>query len=128
MHPDHAQLLNTRFSPSFYKQMINAEAVVPCDMATDDPDLARGLQWLLHNDISDADLGLTFSAERNSFGHVETVDLIPDGQAIPVTEVWSTLPPQGCILSSLLANGPNHHRMDILTFPDWSWLHADAVT
>jgi len=57
--PIHLQLLNTRFTRSFYKHMISA-AVSAGDMADNDPEYARGLQWLLDNDITQADLGLTF--------------------------------------------------------------------
>ena len=41
--------------------------------------------WILENDITDVAFE-TFSIEVDRFGDVQTVDLIPDGRNIPVTE------------------------------------------
>jgi hypothetical protein len=54
-------------------------------MQSIDADVSRNLQWLLDNDIDDADLQLTFTLDTDVFGRVETLELKPNGAAIAVT-------------------------------------------
>lgn len=41
---------------------------------------------MIENDLSEQDLGLTFSVEREAFGAYEEVELKPGGQDVPVTQ------------------------------------------
>lgn len=54
------------------------------DLESIDPEYHKSLVWMLDNDI-DGVLELTFSVERDDFGVVEIVDLIPNGRNIAVT-------------------------------------------
>jgi E3 ubiquitin-protein ligase HUWE1 len=51
-----------------------------------DPDYYKNLKTILEYDLGDIGLDLTFSIEDHSFGRCRTVDLIPDGSQVPVTE------------------------------------------
>lgn len=56
------------------------------DLQDIDPEVARSLIWMLNNDVSSmSELGMTFSVERNIMGMLETIDLIPNGRNILVT-------------------------------------------
>ncbi len=46
---------------------------------------SRNLQWILDNDIEEADLSLVFCADGDHFGLVEAIELLPNGKNIPVT-------------------------------------------
>lgn len=46
---------------------------------------AQALSWMLSNDITDV-LDLTFTAETDFFGRKETVELVPGGKDLRVTE------------------------------------------
>jgi E3 ubiquitin-protein ligase HUWE1 len=50
-----------------------------------DNDYAKNLQWILDNDITDL-ITETFSVSRDVFGEEKTVDLVPNGRDIEVTE------------------------------------------
>lgn len=54
------------------------------DLESIDPEYYKSLVWMLDNDI-DGIIDLTFSAERDEFGVTETIDLIPNGRNIAVT-------------------------------------------
>lgn len=54
------------------------------DLESIDPEYHKSLVWMLENDIEGV-LDLTFSVERDDFGVVEIVDLIPNGRNIAVT-------------------------------------------
>lgn len=54
------------------------------DLESIDPEYHKSLVWMLDNDI-DGVLDLTFSVERDDFGVVEVVDLVPDGRNVAVT-------------------------------------------
>ncbi|CAO3678688.1 unnamed protein product [Umbelopsis vinacea] len=80
----HRRFLDAFFIVSFYKMMIGKKVAV-ADMESVDADFHRSLMWMLENDITDV-LDLTFSTDDDRFGEVVTLDLIPDGQNIEVTE------------------------------------------
>ena len=80
----HEELLNVRFTESFYKHLVGLPSALS-DMQSIDADVSRNLQWLLDNDIDDADLQLTFTLDTDVFGRVETLELKPNGAAIAVT-------------------------------------------
>lgn len=54
-------------------------------METLDLDYYKSMLWMLENDITDV-ITETFSSEVDEFGVQRTIDLIPDGRNIPVTE------------------------------------------
>lgn len=54
------------------------------DLESIDPEYHKSLVWMLENDI-DGVIDLTFSTERDDFGVIETIDLIPNGRNVAVT-------------------------------------------
>jgi E3 ubiquitin-protein ligase HUWE1 len=78
------RLLDAHFSRAVYRRMLG-KSVSLKDMETLDLDYYRSLVWILENDITDVTFE-TFSAEVEAFGVTETVDLIPGGRDIAVTE------------------------------------------
>lgn len=80
----HRRFLDAFFIVSFYKMILNKKILV-ADMESVDADYYRSLMWILNNDITDV-LELTFSTDDDRFGEVVTVDLIPNGENIEVTE------------------------------------------
>ncbi|KAI9475785.1 MAG: hypothetical protein EXX96DRAFT_526517 [Benjaminiella poitrasii] len=80
----HRRFLDAFFIVSFYKNILNKKVLV-ADMESVDADFYRSLTWILNNDITDV-LDLTFTTDDDRFGEVVTVDLIPNGQNIEVTE------------------------------------------
>ncbi|TIB72711.1 hypothetical protein E3Q23_03282 [Wallemia mellicola] len=55
------------------------------DLASLDPQLYDGLLYLKNYPGDPQDLALTFAASEEEFGATRTIDLIPNGQNIPVT-------------------------------------------
>ncbi|KAF1345494.1 hypothetical protein BDV97DRAFT_49577 [Delphinella strobiligena] len=78
------RVLDCHFSRAVYKRILG-KAVNLKDMETLDLDYYKSLCWILENDITDVTFE-TFSLEVDKFGETETIDLIPDGRNIPVTE------------------------------------------
>lgn len=66
-----------------YKHMLG-KRIDHNDLESIDPEYHKSLVWMLDNDI-DGVLELTFSVERDDFGVVEVVDLIPNGRNVAVT-------------------------------------------
>ncbi|GAA6006127.1 hypothetical protein JCM11491_002040 [Sporobolomyces phaffii] len=77
------RILEAYFSRSVYKHMLG-KPIDHKDLESVDPTYYSSLKWMLENDI-DGVIELTFSVEREEFGVVETVDLIPNGRNIAVT-------------------------------------------
>ncbi|KAJ1504214.1 NEDD4 E3 ubiquitin-protein ligase [Coelomomyces lativittatus] len=80
----HRRFLDAFFVVSIYKSILKKKIHLE-DMASIDAEFHRSLEWMLNNDITDV-LDLTFSCEDDRFGEVVTVDLLPNGSSIPVTE------------------------------------------
>ena len=78
------RVLDCHFSRAVYRRILG-KSVSLKDMESLDLDYYKSLVWILENDITDITFE-TFSVDIDRFGVVETVDLIPDGQNIPVTE------------------------------------------
>ncbi|KUJ13456.1 uncharacterized protein LY89DRAFT_754201 [Mollisia scopiformis] len=78
------RVLDCHFSRAVYKRILG-KAVSVKDMESLDPDYYKSLIWMLENDITDI-ITETFSVDNDKFGVVETIDFIPDGRNIPVTE------------------------------------------
>lgn len=78
------RLLDCFFSRAVYKRILGKSVSVK-DMESFDPDYYKSLCWMLENDITDI-ITETFSEEEDEFGVTRTVDLVPNGRNIPVTE------------------------------------------
>ena len=78
-------LLDAHFTRSLYKHMLGIKPTHH-DMEAIDPDYYKNLKTILEYDLGDLGLDLTFSIEDHSFGRSETLDLIENGQNVPVTE------------------------------------------
>lgn len=78
------RVLDCHFSRAVYKRILGRTISIK-DMESLDNDYAKNLQWILDNDITDL-ITETFSVSRDVFGEEKTVDLIPNGRDIEVTE------------------------------------------
>jgi E3 ubiquitin-protein ligase HUWE1 len=78
------RVLDCHFSRAVYKRILSKSVSVK-DMESLDPEYYKSLVWMLENDITDI-IAETFSVDKDTFGVVETVDLIPNGRNIAVTE------------------------------------------
>lgn len=54
------------------------------DLEDIDPELSRNLNWMLENDVDD--LMYDFSYVENILGQQKTIELVPNGENVPVTE------------------------------------------
>ncbi|BGP68118.1 hypothetical protein NBRC10513v2_001445 [Rhodotorula toruloides] len=80
----HRRFLDAHFATSIYKACLDRPIGLE-DMATIDAQLWQSLTWMAENDITDV-LDLDFTSQYESFGTLETCELMPDGANIPVTE------------------------------------------
>lgn len=78
------RVLDCHFSRAVYRRILG-KSVSLKDMETLDLDYYKSLVWILENDITDVTFEM-FSVDVDKFGVVETIDLIPNGRNIPVTE------------------------------------------
>mmetsp|Transcript_18279 Transcript_18279/g.44004 ORF Transcript_18279/g.44004 Transcript_18279/m.44004 type:complete len:2525 (-) Transcript_18279:72-7646(-) len=78
-------LLDAHFTRSLYKHMLGVKPTHH-DMQAIDPDYYKNLQMILDHNLEDIGLELTFSTEDHSFGRSRTIDLIPGGRTISVSE------------------------------------------
>ncbi|CAL3973447.1 unnamed protein product [Diplocarpon coronariae] len=78
------RVLDCHFSRAVYKRILG-KAVSVKDMESLDLDYYKSLVWMLENDITDI-ITETFSTEQDKFGVTETIDFIPNGRNIAVTE------------------------------------------
>ncbi|CCH43971.1 E3 ubiquitin-protein ligase [Wickerhamomyces ciferrii] len=76
--------LDCHFSRDVYKSILG-RIVSLKDLETIDLEYFNSLMWMLNNDITDIIIE-TFAVETDDYGAVQTVDLIPGGRDIPVTE------------------------------------------
>ena len=78
-------LLDAHFTRSLYKHMLGVKPTHH-DMQAIDPAYYKNLQLILEHNLEDIGLELTFSTEDHSFGRSKTIDLIPDGRKVSVSE------------------------------------------
>lgn len=78
------RVLDCHFSRAVYRRILG-KSVSLKDMESLDLEYYKSLVWILENDITDVTFE-TFSIDVDKFGLVETVDLVPDGHNIAVTE------------------------------------------
>ncbi|KAL9109350.1 MAG: hypothetical protein Q9227_005980 [Pyrenula ochraceoflavens] len=79
----HRRFLDSFFIGAFYKMMLRKKVLIQ-DMEGVDEDFHRNLSWTLENDIEGV-VDLTFSVDDEQFGETKSVDLIPGGSEIAVT-------------------------------------------
>ena len=70
---------------SFYKHVLGAP-VDYNDLEALEPEYYNSLKSILEVPIEALGLELTFSAETQTFGKIETIDLVPNGRNISVTD------------------------------------------
>lgn len=80
----HGHYVDGCFVPSLFKLLLG-RGISVTDMEKVDPTFHTSLVWMLENDITGHVLG-DFTADREAFGVIETVELKPGGQDILVTE------------------------------------------
>lgn len=80
----HSHYLDGGFTMPFYKQMLGMENSLE-DLQSVDPELYRGLSWLLENEIKDT-VFQTFSVEHRSFDQITKFNLKENGDGIPVDD------------------------------------------
>jgi len=78
-------LLDVSFTRSFYKHILGIPISID-DLESLDPDFYKNLKWVSTNDIESMGLELTFCTDIDYFGQHKTVELIPGGTNIPVTQ------------------------------------------
>ncbi|KAI8816378.1 uncharacterized protein EV422DRAFT_571763 [Fimicolochytrium jonesii] len=78
-------LVNAAFANFFLAKWLGQRSYVD-DLPSLDPEMYAGLMFLKHytGDV-ERDLGLTFSLDKDEFGNMRTVNLIPDGSNVAVT-------------------------------------------
>lgn len=81
----HQIVLDCTFSNIFYKSLLNLEIVLE-DICSLDMEFYKNVKWILDNQIDELELDLTFTMDTESYGQVSTVELIPNGQKIKVTD------------------------------------------
>ncbi|CAI2322676.1 unnamed protein product [Caenorhabditis sp. 36 PRJEB53466] len=79
----HGKLLDAFFIRPFYKMMLGKKITL-FDMESVDNAYYNSLIYVKDNDP--ADLELTFTLDDSIFGETQTVELVPSGAVIPVTE------------------------------------------
>jgi E3 ubiquitin ligase SMURF1/2 len=80
----HGHYIDGGFVMPLYKQLLGKKVNLD-DMAATDEQFYSSLSWILENDITGV-LDHCFVDEYEAFGTLETVELIPGGADIPVTE------------------------------------------
>lgn len=81
----HQRFLDAFFVSAFYKQILGVP-IVPEDLETIDPELWKGIQWMLDDNNDVSSLCYTFSVDDERFGEIYVHDLKPDGRDIEVTQ------------------------------------------
>lgn len=79
------QLMDAHFTRSFYKHLLGVP-VDYHDIEALEPDYYKSLKQILELPMDVLGIELTFSAETQTFGKHEIVDLIPNGRQILVTD------------------------------------------
>jgi E3 ubiquitin-protein ligase HUWE1 len=79
------QLMDAHFTRSFYKHVLG-NPVEYNDIEAIEPDYYKSLKQILEMPLDELGLELTFSADTQTFGRHEVVDLIPKGRYVAVTD------------------------------------------
>ncbi|XP_071494531.1 E3 ubiquitin-protein ligase Su(dx)-like isoform X2 [Diadema antillarum] len=81
----HGKFIYSGFTMPFYKRMLNKPLTLR-DLESIDPEFYNSLVWIKDNDIDELDMDMTFVADFEILGKVETVELKEGGKDIEVTE------------------------------------------
>ncbi|CAN3370485.1 E3 ubiquitin-protein ligase Rsp5p [Diutina catenulata] len=81
----HRYLISGAFVRSFYKQLLGMPVGLS-DMEDIDGEIFNSMTWLVNQDITDMNLGLSFSVDCDNFGAIKTHDLVPNGRELEVNE------------------------------------------
>ncbi|XP_063950930.1 E3 ubiquitin-protein ligase Su(dx)-like [Lytechinus pictus] len=81
----HGKFIYSGFTMPFYKRMLNKPLTLR-DLESIDPEFYNSLVWIKDNNIDELDMEMTFVADFEILGKVETVDLKEGGKDIDVTE------------------------------------------
>eukprot|EP00127_Corallochytrium_limacisporum_P001271 Clim_evm6s48 gene=Clim_evmTU6s48 len=85
MAVQHDKYIDKGFTLPFYKKMLGLKCTLK-DLESVDPVMYNSLKYILDNDLTDADLGITFTADYEVLGERKTADLIENGADVEVTE------------------------------------------
>lgn len=80
----HGHFLDAMFTSVLCKRMLGLPFTIG-DLQEADPAVHRSMIWILENNISEMP-DLTFSADYDVAGEIQTHDLIPNGENVEVTE------------------------------------------
>lgn len=80
-------ILDIHFPRVIYKKLLGMEWTFD-DLIDYSPAIAKSLEFILNNEEDDLQdtLGCTFSVDKETYGQQETIDLIPGGSSIYVTQ------------------------------------------
>ena len=81
----HAHYLDGGFVPPLYKLLLDRDVSLE-DLEGVDPALHSSLMWFQTHDITGVLDDATFVDSRSAFGQVETIELLPGGATMTVTE------------------------------------------
>ncbi|XP_038068088.1 E3 ubiquitin-protein ligase Su(dx)-like [Patiria miniata] len=81
----HGKFIYSGFTMPFYKRMLNKQLTLK-DLESIDPEFYKSLCWLKDNEIDECDLGITFNADFEILGKLETVELKEGGGDIVVCD------------------------------------------
>ncbi|VEL31321.1 unnamed protein product [Protopolystoma xenopodis] len=95
----HGKLIDGFFIRPLYKMMLGRKISL-ADMEAVDTEYYKSLRFILEEDP--ASLDLTFSVDEEHFGETVTVDLVPDGRKISVTNINKREYIENMVLFSIL--------------------------
>ena len=78
-------LMDAHFTRSFYKHILGL-SVTTQDLEAIEPDYYKSLQQILTMPVDLLGLDLTFTADKDEFGKVTSIELVPGGENIEVTD------------------------------------------
>jgi hypothetical protein len=78
-----SQTTGLLFSPALLRLLAGRSPSID-DLRKVEPAVVTGLQWVMDNDVTDADL--TFTASIDAFGMAQVVELVENGAEVNVTE------------------------------------------
>lgn len=80
----HGHFIDASFNTVLCKRILGMDITLS-DLQEEDGDIHRSMLWILENDITGV-LDSTFSADHDYLGDMTTIDLIPNGRNIAVTQ------------------------------------------
>ncbi|XP_013380651.1 E3 ubiquitin-protein ligase Su(dx) isoform X2 [Lingula anatina] len=81
----HGKFIDSGFTLPFYKKMLNKKLTMT-DLESIDPEFFNSLVWIKENNIEECGLEMFFSADFETLGKIEHVELKENGDKVEVTE------------------------------------------